>query len=156
MLVLLTIRPSLLPYPYSAPHTLCQLIPGLSLVIVYSIYYIFLKSLNGVFVNGQKLSPNSQPEIKPGDRICFGVAIEGNVHEFDYLFEMAPCVRKRKLEIGEGHDKESKVRKILKESGDNSLNSENLPGPSGENLKVCGTVANGFSMPGLASYRLRL
>lgn len=99
-------------------------------------------------MNGQKLSPNSQHEIKPGDRICFGVAIESNVNEFDYSFEMAPCVRKRKLEIGEGHEKESKARKILKESGDNSLNSENLPGPSGENLKVCVTVVNSFSMPG--------
>ncbi len=99
------------------------------------VYSMFFKSLNGVFVNGQKLPANIPQEIKPGDRICFGVAIENNVHEFDYSFEMTPCVKKRRLEFGEGHEKEAKVRKILKESDDE--NSENVPGPSGENLKVC-------------------
>ncbi|CAB3995002.1 E3 ubiquitin- ligase RNF8-like [Paramuricea clavata] len=90
-------------------------------------------SLNGVFLNGQKLPPNISQEIKPGDRICFGVAIENNVHEFDYSFEMAPCMKKRRLEFGEGNEKEPKVRKILKKCDDG--NSENVPGPSGENLK---------------------
>lgn len=96
---------------------------------------MFLKSLNGVFVNGQRLSADTPEEIKPGDRICFGVSIENNVHEFDYFFEMVPCIKKRKLEFGEGHEKEPKVRKILKETDEG--NSENVPGPSGENVKVC-------------------
>jgi pSer/pThr/pTyr-binding forkhead associated (FHA) protein len=95
----------------------------------------FVKSLNGVFVNGQKVSANIAQEIKPGDRICFGIAIENNIHEFDYSFEMTPCVKKRRLELVEGHEREAKVRKILKESDDK--NFENMPGSSGEILKVC-------------------
>ncbi|XP_028409816.1 E3 ubiquitin-protein ligase rnf8-like [Dendronephthya gigantea] len=90
-------------------------------------------SLNGVFVNGQRLPADTPQEIKPGDSICFGVAIENNVHEFDYFFEMAPCIKKRKLEFGDAQEKEPKVRKILKDSIER--NSENVPGPSGENLK---------------------
>ena len=96
---------------------------------------MFFKSLNGVFVNGQQVLANVPHEIKPGDRICFGVAIENNVHEFDYSFEISPCAKKRRVEFAEGHEREPKIRKILQENDD--ANSENVPGPSGENLKVC-------------------
>ena len=97
---------------------------------------MFLKSLNGVFVNGRQILPDAQQEIEPGDHICFGAANENNIHEFDYSFELVPCARKRKLESGD-LQQEPKVRKILKESDDNSVKSENVPGPSGENRKVC-------------------
>lgn len=90
------------------------------------------QSLNGVFVNGQQIPPSLPHEIRPGDRICFGVAIENNVHEFDYTFEVAPCTRKRKLECSDGHEKELKWRKVLKESGSNN---QSEPGTSEENLK---------------------
>lgn len=93
--------------------------------------------MNGVFLNGQKLPVNIPQEIKPGDRICFGVAIENNVHEFEYIFEMEPsaCVKKRRQVFGGAQEKEPKIRKVLIESDDG--NSENMPGPSGENIKVC-------------------
>lgn len=87
---------------------------------------VLLQSLNGVFVNGHQIPPSSCAEIKPGDRICFGVAIENNVHEFDYTFEVAS--RKRKSECWDaGQQNESKVRKVLRES---SKDNKNEPGTS--------------------------
>lgn len=82
-----------------------------------------------MFLNGQQIPSSSPQEIKPGDSICFGVAIENNTHEFDYTFEVTPCnARKRKIDCWDGHGNESKVRKVLQES--TSENNKNEPGTS--------------------------
>ena len=101
--------------------------------------------MNGVYINGERIAGEKPHEIKPGDHICFGVAIQNkNINEFEYIFEMVPCLKKRRLEFGESSEKEAKVRKILQENDDD--NTENVPGPSGENSKVCQGLLVGILM----------
>ncbi|XP_068682146.1 E3 ubiquitin-protein ligase rnf8-like [Montipora foliosa] len=77
------------------------------------------ESLNGVFINGSRILPNVQHVIESGDKIAFGVGIDSNPPEFEYVFESAGRSRKRQAESISSTSKEGlvKCRRILAESG---------------------------------------
>ena len=82
-----------------------------------------------------KIPANSPHPLKPGDHICFGVAVESSAHEFDYTFHMcneihghcslqqrqnmSDCevARKRKLDNEMGKLLQESVLKIRSEQG---------------------------------------
>ena len=73
------------------------------------------QSLNGVYINGSRIQPSVQHVIEPGDRIAFGVGIDPNPPEFEYVFEHAGRGRKRCAETSSPSSKgfPVKQRKIL-------------------------------------------
>lgn len=77
------------------------------------------QSLNGVFINGNRIQPCVQHVIEPGDKIAFGVGIDSNPPEFEYVFEHAGRGRKRYAETPSSSSKGSsaKQRRVLTESG---------------------------------------
>lgn len=79
------------------------------------------QSLNGVFVNGSRIQPNTHHVLEPGDKIAFGVGIDTSPPEFEYLFEHVGKGRKRCADTALSSNKGSSVkqRKILAESGSN-------------------------------------
>lgn len=87
-------------------------------VSLYTSFFAF-QSLNGVFVNGSRIPPKMQHVIEPGDRIAFGVGIDLNPPEFEYVFERAGRGRKRCAETSSSTSKDScvKQRRILAGSG---------------------------------------
>ena len=89
-----------------------------------------LQSLNGVFINGNRIEPNLYHVIEPGDRLAFGVGIDSNPPEFEYVFELVGRGRKRCAEPFPSSSKESctKQRKILAESDVNIQLHVNHPG----------------------------
>lgn len=83
-----------------------------------SLVFLF-QSLNGVFVNNNKLQGNTPYELQIGDKIVFGVAIDSNPPEFEYTFDAMPKVKKRQADVQPSCSKEAKQRKVLSESGTN-------------------------------------
>ncbi|KAL9954152.1 hypothetical protein ACROYT_G041653 [Oculina patagonica] len=79
------------------------------------------ESLNGVFINGSRIQPNTHHVLEPGDKIAFGVGIDTSPPEFEYMFEHAGKGRKRCADTALSSSKGSSVkqRKILAESGSN-------------------------------------
>ncbi|KAJ7365259.1 E3 ubiquitin-protein ligase rnf8 [Desmophyllum pertusum] len=79
------------------------------------------ESLNGVFINGDRIQPNIPHVMEPGDRVAFGVGIDSNPPEFEYVFERVGRGRKRSADTTLSSSKGSSVkqRKILAESGGN-------------------------------------
>lgn len=78
------------------------------------------ESLNGVFINGSRILPNVQHIIEAGDKIAFGVGVDSNPPEFEYVFENVGRGRKRQhadIVTSSGKDVLAKSRKILSESG---------------------------------------
>lgn len=83
---------------------------------------LFLQSLNGVFVNGQKIPPVKPWPLNHGDKIAFGVALtDKSSPEFEYAFELMTKGKKRTAESDLQPDSEgsSKLRKVLSESDRN-------------------------------------
>lgn len=81
--------------------------------------FCVFQSLNGVFINGSRVPPNLQHVIEPGDKIAFGVGIDSNPPEFEYVFERTGRGRKRYAETSPSNSKGNSVkhRRILAESG---------------------------------------
>ena len=77
------------------------------------------QSLNGVFINGSRIQPSVPHVVESGDKIAFGVGIDSNPPEFEYVFERAGRGRKRCAETSSSSSKGSSVkqRRILSESG---------------------------------------
>ncbi|XP_034017877.1 E3 ubiquitin-protein ligase rnf8 isoform X2 [Thalassophryne amazonica] len=63
------------------------------------------KSLNGVWVNGNRIPAEKAHQLRPGDSIQLGVPVNGNKVEFDYVFVRLPlkdieqCLAKAHREV---------------------------------------------------------
>ena len=82
-----------------------------------------LQSLNGVYVNGSRIQPSLHHMIEPGDRIAFGVGIDPNPPEFEYVFEHAGRGKKRSHAETPSTNR-VKQRKILSESVNVSVTAD--------------------------------
>ena len=82
-----------------------------------------LQSLNGVYVNGSRIQPSLCHVIEPGDRIAFGVGIDPNPPEFEYVFEHAGRGKKRS-HVETSSTNRVKQRKILSESVNVSVTAD--------------------------------
>lgn len=82
-----------------------------------------LQSLNGVYVNGSRIQPSLRHVIEPGDRIAFGVGIDPNPPEFEYVFEHAGRGKKRSHAETSSTNR-VKQRKILSESVNVSVTAD--------------------------------
>lgn len=82
--------------------------------------------MNGVFVNGTKLQPNTTQELHLGDKIVFGVALESSPPEFEYVLDVMPLAKKRSADSRPSCSKEVKQRKVLCESGTNMSGSSTI------------------------------
>lgn len=88
-------------------------------------FFHFLKflfqSLNGVFINGNRIQPNTPHVLEFGDKVAFGVGIDSSPPEFEYVFEHVGKGRKRCADspLSSSKGRSVKHRKILAESGSN-------------------------------------
>ena len=84
-----------------------------------SIFIYIFQSLNGVFINRNRIQPSIPHLLEPGDRVVFGVGVNSNTPEFEYVFEHIARGRKRCADSSLLSNKDSSVkqRKIFRESG---------------------------------------
>lgn len=84
-----------------------------------SIFICIFQSLNGVFINRNRIQPSIPHLLEPGDRVVFGVGVNSNTPEFEYVFEHIARGRKRCADSSLLSNKDSSVkqRKIFRESG---------------------------------------
>lgn len=78
-----------------------------------------MQSVNGVFVNGQKIPSGKPWPLNHGDKVAFGVALnDKNPPEFEYIFELMTKGKKRPADSDLQSDGEgpAKCRKVLSES----------------------------------------
>ena len=96
----------------------CIFVILVSMLIFYLSPLLSFQSLNGVYVNGNRIRPNEAHPVSNGDKIGFGCAVASHtVSEFEYVFELVPSPRlgKRPSQSISSHKlgTECKKRKIL-------------------------------------------
>lgn len=87
--------------------------------ILLHFFKFLFQSLNGVFINGNRIQPNTRHVLEFGDKVAFGVGIDSSPPEFEYEFEPVGkgCKRRADTPLSRSKGNSVKHRKIVAESG---------------------------------------
>ncbi|XP_051264226.1 E3 ubiquitin-protein ligase rnf8 isoform X2 [Dicentrarchus labrax] len=104
------------------------------------------KSLNGVWVNGNRIPVEEAHQLRLGDSIQLGVPVIGNKVEFDYILVQRP-LRDIRLNLAKGHREGAKAAHVPKKPK-RKLNAEEVePSTSKPKLYRCSSADKSFAQP---------
>ncbi|XP_063757561.1 E3 ubiquitin-protein ligase rnf8 isoform X2 [Eleginops maclovinus] len=104
------------------------------------------ESLNGVWVNGNRLSAHEPHQLRLGDSIQLGVPITGTYVEFDYILVQRP-LKDIKLYLTKGHRDGTKSTQVSKKSK-RKLNVEEVEASTSKpKLYRCSSGDKSFAKP---------
>ncbi|XP_070843299.1 E3 ubiquitin-protein ligase rnf8 isoform X2 [Chaetodon trifascialis] len=102
------------------------------------------KSLNGVWVNGNRIPPEEAHQLRLGDSIQLGVPVIGTKVEFDYILIQRPF-KDIKLHLAKGHGEGAKAAHVSKKLK-RKLNVEDVePSTSKPKLYRCSSADKSFA-----------
>lgn len=104
------------------------------------------KSLNGVWVNGNRIPAEETHQLKLGDSIQLGVPVTGNKVEFDYILVQRP-LRDIKLYLAKGQKEGPKAAHVPKKSKRKLTGEEVEPSTSKPKLYRCSSSDKSFAKP---------
>lgn len=104
------------------------------------------KSLNGVWVNGNRIPAEEIHQLRLGDSIQFGVPVIGNKVEFDYILVQRP-LRDIKLYLAKGQKEGAKAAHAPKKSKRKLTVEEVEPSTSKPKLYRCSSADKSFAKP---------
>lgn len=104
------------------------------------------KSLNGVWVNGNRIPAEESHQLRLGDSIQLGVPVVGNKAEFDYILVQRP-LKDIKLYLIKGQKEGARAAHLLKKPK-RKLNVEEVePSTSKPKLYRCSSSDKSFAKP---------
>ncbi|KAG7222745.1 hypothetical protein INR49_026355 [Caranx melampygus] len=104
------------------------------------------KSLNGVWVNGNRIPPEEAHQLRLGDSIRLGVPVIGTKVEFDYIFVQRP-LKDIKLYLAKGHRDSAKAAHVSKKSKRKLSVEEVEPSTSKPKLYRCSSADKSSAKP---------
>ncbi|KAL3052327.1 hypothetical protein OYC64_004971 [Pagothenia borchgrevinki] len=104
------------------------------------------KSLNGVWVNGNRISAEKPHHLRLGDSIQLGVPITGTYVEFDYILVQRP-LKDIKLYLTKRHKDGAKSTQVSKKSKRKLTVEEVEPSTSKPKLYRCSSGDKSFAKP---------
>ncbi|XP_030577664.1 E3 ubiquitin-protein ligase rnf8 isoform X1 [Archocentrus centrarchus] len=104
------------------------------------------KSLNGVWVNGNRLPADEAHQLRLGDSIQLGVPVIGNKAEFDYILVQRP-LRDIKLYLAKRQRVSSKSAHVSKKPKRKLTVEEVEPSTSKPKLYRCSSADKSFAAP---------
>ncbi|XP_074540783.1 E3 ubiquitin-protein ligase rnf8 isoform X4 [Halichoeres trimaculatus] len=104
------------------------------------------KSLNGVWVNGNRIPAEETHQLKLGDSIQLGVPVIGNKVEFDYILVQRP-LGDIKLYLAKGRKEGAKAAHVPKKSKRKLTGEEVEPSTSKPKLYRCSSSDKSFAKP---------
>lgn len=104
------------------------------------------KSLNGVWVNGNRIPAEESHQLKLGDSIQLGVPVMENKVEFDYILVQRP-LRDIKLYLAKGHREGAKAAHASKKPKRKLAVEEVEPSTSKPKLYRCASADKSFAKP---------
>lgn len=108
------------------------------------------KSLNGVWVNGNRIPAEEAHQLRLGDSIQLGVPVTGTEVEFDYVLVQRP-LRDIKHYLARGHKESPKAAPVSKKSKRKWSVEEVEPSTSKPKLYRCSSADKSFAKPCPAS-----
>ena len=106
----------------------------------------FFQSLNGVWVNGNRIPAEETHQLRLGDSIQLGVAVIGTKAEFDYILVQRP-LKDIKLYLAKGHGQGAKAAHISKKPKRKLAVEEVEPSTSKPKLYRCSSADKSFAKP---------
>ncbi|XP_026174966.1 E3 ubiquitin-protein ligase rnf8 isoform X3 [Mastacembelus armatus] len=104
------------------------------------------KSLNGVWVNGNRIPAEEAHQLRLGDSIQLGVPVNGTKVEFDYILVQRPF-KDIKFYLAKGHREDAKAGSVSKKPK-RKLNMEEVePSTSKPKLYRCSSADKSFAKP---------
>ncbi|XP_029281174.1 E3 ubiquitin-protein ligase rnf8 isoform X2 [Cottoperca gobio] len=104
------------------------------------------KSLNGVWVNGNRITAEEAHQLRLGDSIQLGVPLTGTYVEFDYILVQRP-LKDIKLYLTKGHKEGAKAAQVPKKSKRKLTVEEVEPSTSKPKLYRCSSADKSFAKP---------
>ncbi|XP_049914517.1 E3 ubiquitin-protein ligase rnf8 isoform X3 [Epinephelus moara] len=104
------------------------------------------KSLNGVWVNGNRIPAEEAHQLRLGDSIQLGVPVIGTKVEFDYILVQRP-LKDIKLYLTKGHKEGAKAAHVPKKSKRKLTVEEVEPSTSKPKLYRCSSADKSFAKP---------
>ncbi|XP_073349493.1 E3 ubiquitin-protein ligase rnf8 isoform X1 [Pagrus major] len=104
------------------------------------------KSLNGVWVNGNRIPAEEAHQLRLGDSIQLGVAVIGTKAEFDYILVQRP-LKDIKLYLAKGHGQGAKAAHVSKKPKRKLAVDEVEPSTSKPKLYRCSSADKSFAKP---------
>lgn len=108
------------------------------------------QSLNGVWVNGNRIPAEEAHQLRLGDSIQLGVPVTGTEVEFDYVLVQRP-LRDIKHYLARGHKESPKAAPVSKKSKRKWSVEEVEPSTSKPKLYRCSSADKSFAKPCPAS-----
>ncbi|XP_044025994.1 E3 ubiquitin-protein ligase rnf8 isoform X2 [Siniperca chuatsi] len=104
------------------------------------------KSLNGVWVNGNRIPAEEAHQLRLGDSIQLGVPVIGTKVEFDYILVQRP-LKDIKLYLANGHKEGAKAAHVPKKPKRKLAVEEVEPSTSKPKLYRCSSADKSFAKP---------
>ncbi|XP_020483980.1 E3 ubiquitin-protein ligase rnf8 isoform X2 [Labrus bergylta] len=104
------------------------------------------KSLNGVWVNGNRIPSEESHQLRLGDSIQLGVPVIGNTAEFDYILVQRP-LKDIKLNLIKGQKDGAKAAHVTKKTKRKLAVEEVEPSTSKPKLYRCSSSDKSFAKP---------
>ncbi|XP_042359360.1 E3 ubiquitin-protein ligase rnf8 isoform X1 [Plectropomus leopardus] len=104
------------------------------------------KSLNGVWVNGNRIPAEEVHQLRLGDSIQLGVPVSGTKVEFDYILVQRP-LKDIKLYLSKGHREGAKAAHAAKKPKRKLTVEEVEPSTSKPKLYRCSSADKSFAKP---------
>ncbi|XP_070782087.1 E3 ubiquitin-protein ligase rnf8 isoform X1 [Enoplosus armatus] len=104
------------------------------------------KSLNGVWVNGNRIPAEEAHQLRLGDSIQLGVPVIGTKVEFDYILVQRP-LKDIKLYLAKGHREGAKAAHVPKKPKRKLAVEEVEPSTSKPKLYRCSSADKSFAKP---------
>lgn len=104
------------------------------------------QSLNGVWVNGNRIPAEEAHQLRLGDSIQLGVPVIGTEVEFDYMLVQRP-LKDIKLYLARGHREGAKAAHVAKKPKRKLTVEEVEPSTSKSKLYRCSSADKSFAKP---------